>query len=56
VTETHGCKELAQSCYLTADWSGVKLNTLTNEPPNQQTYQLDTHCINKNTKKMQSRL
>ena len=40
VTEAHGCEQLAQSCYLVADWPGVELatfrsraNTLTTEPP-----------------------
>ena len=40
VTEAHGCEQLAQSCYLVADWPGVKLaifrsraNALTTEPP-----------------------
>jgi len=25
VTEAHGCEQLAQSCYLVADWPGVEL-------------------------------
>jgi len=40
VTEAHGCEQLAQSCYLVADWPGVELatfrsraNALTTEPP-----------------------
>jgi len=40
VREAQGCEQLAQSCYLAADWPGVKLvtfrsraNTLTTEPP-----------------------
>jgi len=40
VTEAHGCEQLAQSCYLVADWLGVELatfrsraNALTTEPP-----------------------
>ena len=45
VTEAHECEQLAQSCYLVADWPGVELtnfrsrsqaNTLTTEPPNHQ--------------------
>jgi len=27
VTEAHGCEQLAQSCYLVADWPGVELVT-----------------------------
>ena len=40
VTEAHGCKQLAQSCYSVADWPGFELatfrsraNALTTEPP-----------------------
>jgi len=40
VTQAHGCEQLAQSCYLVADWPGVELatfqsraNALTTDPP-----------------------